>query len=460
MTRVQSSSFGLFALVFISALILGCTVTDWRTLEQVSRAGIADRPEDITHWINLLNALHRLDRFEEASQTASDAIKRFPGDPAIVGQCVRAYRQAGMLQEACKIINTFPREKADGLMLAEMLFLRHVQGRQEDVNALFSQMEELFRGSNQDASRLLQEYKATFCGDDASASQQPHPRIVTEGDCSMEILETCGITIQSKINGAGPFSLVLDSGGLSRICLNRTHAATAKLKPTSQATSVSVVDASLLPMSIADSVKIGDIEMAHIPTVTYSPSKQSRSSGTLGTGLFASHRITFDLARQRFTVSPSSPDLKEDRRATVLDFWLIADKIVVMAEIKGYGNIACIVDTGAGKSMVSRRLATALSKTHTSTTKPIEFLVSVGQRSVDVTVVQDVEVIFAKTKCVFDGIGTLDFIDEQLTTELGIEVSMIIGFDVLGMFERFSIDHPKRQLVFVRKRAFPWPRGK
>jgi hypothetical protein len=251
------------------------------------------------------------------------------------------------------------------------------------------------------------------------------------------------------INGQGPFRLVLDTGS-SHAAVNASVAARLGIPLTDQHRVMlrGVTGSRVVPTITVDSLVVGDLQFrpARLPIVV---DALGGADGVLGTDGMEDKRIFIDFRHDRITIFRSRKE-----RAPV-GFRTIPVKIVqglLTAPVK-VGNIkaTAIIDTGGQGSLaneafrlaVARRIAAKdmLSDLITGATLDTEL----GSRMITPPIhIGDVLIRQARVTT-----GDLHIFKHWDMVENPV---MLIGMDVLGLFDTIIIDYQRKELQVRMRR--------
>lgn len=256
------------------------------------------------------------------------------------------------------------------------------------------------------------------------------------------------LTVPVTINGGGPYHFVVDTGA-ERTVLSRELAQRLTL---SAARSVTV-------LSIAGS---SEVQTAMVPDLKFNKGKTSLSDfeapilseanlgavGMLGIDSLQTKRVVMDFRRMRLSVSEASAarQIASDE-IVVTARSKLGQLILVDADIDGQ-PVAVVIDTGSAVSIGNPLLRQRLDRKHRlNILAPIEIVSVTGERTVadygltkhlrigGVTI-NDMPVAFANP-IIFERLG------------LNRKPALLLGMDVLKVFDRVSVDFANRNVRFL-----------
>ncbi len=432
--------------------VVGCGEVGWVEKEVRYQAQIREHPDDPLNWVGLLEAQHELDMSREALSVAERAFDRFPDDPMVIGRVAQAYRRGGKLKQVESVLKKADLKDDDGITLIESFFMNAALARKEPARAAYMRLAERV-DDRPDAKSLLDGLAACF---DFSVSSNDHGSGCTITSCGQSEVHCSDvggtIAVPVCIDEKGPFLLTLDSGGDRNITLRRSIAAQLGDIDTKRDSHITVLGKKVVHTGMVETVRIGEIVLKDVPLDITEDGDDSSVVGTIGTDIFRTHRITVDNRKKTFSVTPSSTRFGWPWRVRVLDFWRVSKKIIVSIEINGHGRGACVLDTGSMATIGSRRFATEHNTEEEPRREVIEFHAFGEKEEREAVLIPDVELELANAQVEFDSILSMDFVDEHLSSKLGIDIDLVIGNDVLGSFDKWIIDYPERKIAFFKPR--------
>lgn len=252
------------------------------------------------------------------------------------------------------------------------------------------------------------------------------------------------MTVPVTIQGKGPFRFVVDTGA-ERTVIARELANDLNLAPSGTARVHSMTEASLISTVAIPTLTVGGKQVKDIRA----PALEKRNlgaEGMLGVDSLQTQRISFDFGRQVMTVVNA-------RRAE--ESWT-ADSIIVTGRSR-FGHLVLldaavdgekvwvIVDTGTqatvGNSVLRRKLE---RRRRLGAMHPVEMLsVTGGRMLAEQTLVRRFQIGGAMVKDM-----PIAFADVHPFRQLGLmdRPALLLGMDVLRLFNRVSVDFPNRRV--------------
>jgi predicted aspartyl protease len=256
------------------------------------------------------------------------------------------------------------------------------------------------------------------------------------------------MSVPVMVNDQGPFQFVIDTGA-DRTVLSSELAAKLKLKPVDVAT--------MHTMNGVDEVRTVLVQKIAVSTATATnvkaPALAARhlgADGLLGIDTLRKQRVVMDFRVPSMAVydSAKTPEPRDDQDTiVVLARSRLGQLIMVDADINGR-KIYVVVDTGAQNSVGNsalRKLVTRGSGKIRSV--PIQLVGVTGQSTpADYTHLRSVRI----------GGFTLNnapvaFADAHPFKKFGLanKPAMLLGMDILRLFDRVSVDFANRKIKFV-----------
>jgi len=279
----------------------------------------------------------------------------------------------------------------------------------------------------------------------AVATAQPQPQPTDPGFALGFAADSWErMTVPVTIQGKGPYRFVVDTGA-ERTVIARDLAETLKLAPSGVARVHSMTDMSMIGTVSIPSLTVGGRQVKDIRA----PALEKRNlgaEGMLGVDSLQTQRVSFDFPRQVMTVV-NSRKIEESWAAdaiVVTGRSLFGHLVLVDASIDGQ-KVWVIVDTGTqatvGNNALRRRLE---RRNRLGALRPVEMLsVTGGRMMAEQTFVQHFQVGGA-----FVNNMPIAFADAHPFKQLGLldRPALLLGMDVLKLFERVSVDFPNRRV--------------
>jgi len=245
-----------------------------------------------------------------------------------------------------------------------------------------------------------------------------------------------------RINGRGPFRLVLDTGASDSAITAPVAGALGLTPDTSHAVLVrGVAGSAIAPTVHVDSLTVGDLELESV-TLPIIADALGGADGILGTGGLADKRIDIDFLHDRISIARSHG------RAAALGFvnLLLERSAPGLLMVRGSVDrvrVHAVIDTGAQRTIGNEALRAALVSRHAQGTPDQIF---------DVTAAVQGGEMFVSPPIVMGGIeirgaqityGEVRIFEHWHLTH---EPALLIGMDALGLLDALVIDYQRREL--------------
>ncbi|HEY4369156.1 MAG TPA: aspartyl protease family protein [Steroidobacteraceae bacterium] len=253
-----------------------------------------------------------------------------------------------------------------------------------------------------------------------------------------------------RINGQGPFRLVLDTGAsgsaiiqsaVTRLGMSTLNARMINLR--------GVTGSALVPSVPVDRIEVGDLllEGKRLPVV---PDAFGGAEGVLGTEGLVDKRIYIDFGRDEISITRSR---RQDAPAgfTRVPMTLDRNRLPTFDVLIGSIRVKAVLDTGAQITVGNQALRELLTRRPVGSGQPQEII----GVTLDVAVGEVVPTPVMH-------IGAIDVHGLRLTFgdmfifkhwKLTREPALLIGMDVIGSFDVLVIDYKKRELQIRARRS-------
>lgn len=278
----------------------------------------------------------------------------------------------------------------------------------------------------------------------ATAQQSPVPAppeaIAVKGDASNRL------TVQVELQGMGPYPFLIDTGA-ERTTISSELASALALRPAGQATIRGMVSSLAAPTYHIDRLDMGQ----HRADGLRAPALRQTligAPGLIGADALQHERITLDFRKRTMTIGDAPLRPGPTDRELLLVARKIHGRLVIVNAVLDDGPVAVILDTGSQVSIGNDALRDHLFRRRVNReSKPIELIDVIGGR---------VPAIYTRTR-------TLEFAPFRIKrmpialaqlpifAELGLvdEPALLLGMDVLSMFDQVAIDFDKRTARFL-----------
>jgi predicted aspartyl protease len=265
------------------------------------------------------------------------------------------------------------------------------------------------------------------------------------------------MTVPVNIGASGPYPFIVDTGA-ERTVIATDLAHALRLDIAGKARVHSMTEVSEIETVAIPSLQVGGRQVRDIRA----PAMDRRNlgaEGMLGVDSLQQQRVSFDFARDVMTVVPSreSEERWTDDSIIVTARSRFGHLVLVDATVEGE-KVWVIVDTGAQVTVGNTALREKLAKHgKLKVLDPITLLsVTGGRLSAEASLVKHMRL---------GGVDIYDmpvaFADVHPFIKLGLtsRPALLLGMDALKLFERVSVDFPKRRVRLLargRSERAPW----
>jgi hypothetical protein len=255
-----------------------------------------------------------------------------------------------------------------------------------------------------------------------------------------------------RINGQGPFRLVLDTGA-SHSALTPRLAATLGISLDSGETVMlrGATGSVPVPMVPVDTLEVGDllIEPRRLAVV---PDALGGAEGVLGSDGFADRRIHIDFLRDSITIMRSRNQRASGGYMTIPVKNINGRLLVVGASLGGV-PVKAVIDTGGQATLGNQALRTALEerKRRGYSVRPEQ----VTGATLDVQPGSTLDAPALALGAVLVQNPALTFADFAIFEywKMTDEPALLIGMDVLGLLDTLIIDYRRKELQVKLRRS-------
>lgn len=249
-----------------------------------------------------------------------------------------------------------------------------------------------------------------------------------------------------RINGAGPFSLVIDTAAGGTVLSPRTIERLA-LQPSGQRARIQGASGAMdVDLYRLDRIEIAGLTRENLVAVPTPPDSASAAQheGVLGMGVFANSRVEFDFAGSRLNIDTGA------NRAPLANAVRVElrNRIFALAPISiGGVNATAVIDTGARATVANARLREALGFAEND--PRLREAESIGGATSHRTPTFAAEV----TPVVFAGhdYGALDLNFADLSVFNAMQLTdapaVILGVDILRRAQSLTLDYTSAEVA-------------
>ncbi len=431
-------------------------------------------------WNQILETLYRLDQPQKAFGAARVAAKEFAQNPEVLGQIARAYYRGGFPDEAAKLFDTLVAPVSDPVSALVQSKLLHSEGRvrpaldivlralahaPEDAELLYqAAMLHGWLGRNTEAAAHfesalksvanLKGYPRDLILSRAkargliylAAQDKPVNAVSATGSFAFVRGESLRLpTVQVQLNGQRPVTMLLDLGGGATLSLDTTEAREAGIEVLGEGRILDVTGGtSDTKWALTNVIGLGDCQVQAVATQIYPFNERDLPGlkGVVGAGLFARKRMVVDFDKRRVRIEESIPSgsVTESTllRSPLEVRFLSGDQPIVRVQLEDV-TVNAIFDIGTPVSCFSTHQMTALKAA--SAIREADF----G----DIRAKISTRIPFRIARRTFAQGRTyaLPFIDKETSSGVGMQVDMLLGWDVFKEMRQFTIDAPARKII-------------
>lgn len=257
------------------------------------------------------------------------------------------------------------------------------------------------------------------------------------------------MTVDVFVNGQGPFPFAIDTGA-DRTVISASLAKKLGLVADRQAQLHGVAGVDIVSTTQLASLQVGSKQVADIRAPIL-PDSALGVAGLLGIDALADQRVTMDFQDERMTVRPGDYREPEDPDTIVVKAKRrFGQLVLVNASVNGQ-RVYAIVDSGSQVTIGNPALKRMLAKKMPDAAVSTELVSVTGRRiaadygqlprmNIGGLVLGDIPIVYS------DAHPFKKF-------KLANKPAMLIGVDILRVFERVSLDFDSKKVRFLLKSA-------
>ncbi len=431
-------------------------------------------------WNQILETLYRLDQPQKALGAARVAANEHAHNPEVLGYIARAYYRGGFPDEAAKLFDKLVAPHSDPVSALVQSKLLHSEGRarfaldialrtlihapedaelQYQVALLYGWLGRNIEAAAHFESALEHTAKLKGYPRDLIASRAKARSLIYRAaqDKTVNTVTATGSfpfvrgerlrlpTVQVQLNGQRAVNMLLDLGGGATLSLDTTVAQEAGIEILGEGRILDVTGGtSDTKWALTRVMALGDCQVHAVATQVYpfNESDLPGLKGVVGAGLFARKRMVVDFDKRRVRLEESIPSgsaTESTRLRSPLEVrFLSGDQPIVRVQLKDV-TVNAIFDIGTPVSCFSTHQMTALKSA--SAIREADF----G----DIRAKISTRIPFRIARRTFAQGRTyaLPFIDKETSSAVGMQVDMLLGWDVFTEMRRFTIDAPARKII-------------
>lgn len=476
-------AWGLLVAVSISAMLLFLRrapgVEEWRR-RLPAAAAAAEQKGTVAAYVHALDVAWRGDEWVEGARLARLAAAKHPTSGELAVRAARALWRAGDLLAAEAALeaarglpddstamavqatilsargeHTAAQRLADRVAesstssaadLTAALGARLAAGRYEALSGLIDRIRESVDPNAGYPENLVADSIAGLADYFRAVGPEPLNQIAAYGAAPMPRSLVGLPTCQAMINGRGPYTLLIDTGGSIALSLDREVAEELGIRSVASASIHGIAGRDESGQALVDELRIGEIAVRRVMTRIFDVRKAAANlfDGILGTGIFSSGRMTLDFFEGRLVVAASGTQAAAGEAVVVR---IVADaKLIAPVMIEGQPG-AALLDSGAD----ILALAPSRLKRHFPERPvyalPLSMAAGVGGGQMpELSMVPGVDVRFAgREHANIGGLG-LDVLDTLLSPMMGVQCDLLIGMGLLSRIHTLTVDYPHARM--------------
>jgi predicted aspartyl protease len=254
------------------------------------------------------------------------------------------------------------------------------------------------------------------------------------------------MTVPVMVNGRGPFQFVVDTGS-NRTVISDALAAALNLPAGPTVTLHSAVASGSASTVRIDSLQVGSRQITNVvaPVLTRG---NLGAAGMLGIDALHDQKIVMDFRARRMTIQASFAEPDEPGVFVVHGRSRLGQLVFVDAHAGGV-PLYVIIDTGGQMTIGNSVLRSTLLRRRAVLSTAIEVTSVTGDRiAADMMIMPRISLGDMTV-----GNMPIGYADMHAFTQFGLQnrPSMLLGMDLLRVFDKVSVDFKKREVRFVMK---------
>ncbi|PZU06339.1 aspartyl protease family protein [Sphingomonas sp.] len=254
------------------------------------------------------------------------------------------------------------------------------------------------------------------------------------------------MTVETHVNGAGPFSFTIDTGADRSVVSDRL--ASHLSLPSGKTVTVYGI-AGPVPVStvLVDSIRVGQRERKGIAAPVL-PERSLGSAGFLGIDALRDQRILMDFRRNRITIAASAREAMDgDPDVIVVTGRSRFGQLILTDARIGNLKVHAIIDTGAENTVGNLALRKIMQKRGGG--RDVHMTTLVGVTGAEIPAEASV-IPRIRLGGLLIGDMPIAYADVRTFALFGIDdkPAILVGMDVLRSFERVAVDFKEREVRF------------
>lgn len=433
-----------------------------------------------------LDAAYRADDWQAGQRLAKLAVEQPGGAGDMRGLAARAAWRAGQIEAAEALVADLPPNPSDPVALEMQTLIALAHGDLPTARTAAQRLEQIAPDSATAIAHVLavrfEEERLGECvplverlGRVADASHgypehylleefggvakflravgpQPINEIQQFGAAEMAPIPLLGLPrCRAMVNGHGPFTFVVDTGGSIVLSLDKTIAEQINLPLLAEAHIRGVSGKDTSQQALLDELRIGEIVCQRVMTRVFDVKKATLNAcdGILGLGVLADGRVTLDFAGAALHVAPSSA---AEAEAEAVPIRIIGDAKIISPITVENEPATCLWDSGAdgvylSPVLLTRRFPGREFKRVSPAEAGVQFPGGVGGGAIPaITLAPAVDLELGRRVYKDAGGIGLDVLDEIFGPLLGVQIDVLVGMPIFRDTQAVVIDYPQRKM--------------
>ncbi len=259
------------------------------------------------------------------------------------------------------------------------------------------------------------------------------------------------IVVPVKLNGHGPFRLMLDTGATHSVITNATaqqldvDMTTATIAPVQ-----GVMGRVTAPTARISELRAGSLKLHDLTMPIIDGSVVTELDGILGAEGLGNKVVTADFINDRIKIVDSS-GLRPVNRYAIIKFELVSHRLIVVDALVGRHPVRAVIDTGGSGTIGNLALLKELTNQSTHQELNLDTdIIDITNTSKDGHMLQVPRIRLDNATITDATIIAGDFEIFRIW-HLDQRPALLIGMDVLGQLGELSIDYKRHELWILER---------
>lgn len=253
------------------------------------------------------------------------------------------------------------------------------------------------------------------------------------------------MTVATHVNGIGPFSFTIDTGAARSVVSDRL--ASRLSLPVGKMVTIYGIDGPSPASTVrVDSLRVGARERKDIAAPVL-PERSLGSSGFLGIDALKDERVLMDFKRNRVTIAQSAREAMEGEGGVIVVTGRSRFGQLILTDARVGGiKVRAIIDTGAQNTIGNLPLQRMMAKRGAAPGQKTSIIgVTGAELPAEATSIRRITLGGMEVTHM-----PIAYADVQTFRLFGLEdkPAILVGMDVLRMFERVAVDFKEREVRF------------